>query len=429
VEGEIEKRLRSMRGKVRIKGFRPGKVPISLVKSRFGAQIQQEVLGEVINKSYQEAVSQEKVHPAGLPTIEDTSLKPGASLEYIAVFEVYPEVELASMQGVPIKRPATQVTEQDVDEMVERLRRQRRQWEPVERAAETGDRVTLDYRPALEAADGDDQPESGNARPTEDKLSGEGRQVILGESSLVPGFEYALLGASAGEAKHAQVTFPEEIPDKDLAGRTLDLELTVHKVEHPVLPGDDDLARSFLTEDGSIETLRQQVRAKMERDLAGAIKAQVKTQVMAALRERHQLELPQTVVKREIEVLRQHMKARLDDEKTAALPDAMFEEEARQRVNLGLVIGKISEVHDMHPNQDQVRRLVEESAAEYENPQNVINWYYAEPGRLSEIEMVTLEDQIVDWVLQQAEIADVPSDFKGALAGEAANPDSAPDTA
>jgi trigger factor len=409
VESEVEKRLREMRGNLRLKGFRPGKVPLDLVKKRYSGRVREEVLGELINSSYRDAVTKEGLNPAGVPDIEPKTTPPDNPFEYVASFEVYPEIELAPLHDLQIERPVAQVSDSDLDAMLEHLRLQRREWEVVERAAELGDRVNLSFSGTLE--DGRPMP-----RGSAEKLD-----VVLGEGGLVEGFADGVVGMSAGERRSVTVTFPDNFSKPDVRGKTTRFDVTVHSVSAARLPElDEQFAKSFGVEDGNLDTLRTQVRSKMSKDLTNAVRTQVKQQVLEGLLKAHPLEVPQALVAQEIEALKQQVLSsmkRKGAQSAEQLADALFEDNARRRVKLGLLMAEVARRQALKTDPSQVRAIIEEQAEDYEHPEELVRWYYSQPELHKQAEMAAMENQVVDWVLRQARVIDVPSDFETVVKG------------
>lgn len=403
VDAEVEDRLKNLRGRARIDGFRPGKVPLSVVRSKFGGQVRQEVLGEVLQSSFYEAVTQEKLRPVGGPKIEPQVMEPGKALEYTAVFEVYPEIEIGDIAAIAVKRPQVEVTDADIDKVIDRLRKQRTEWKPVERGAQEGDRLKLNFTGTVDG---------------EEFTGGKGSDVplVLGSGSFIPGFEEQLQGVSKGEQKTLNVTFPEEYHAKDLAGKAAQFAVEVLDVEEPELPEvDEAFVKTFQIADGSVESFRAEIRQNMERELADAVKARVKQQVMDGLLEVNTVDVPRALVEGEIDRLAAQTKEQMmmgqHQSKDLQLPRSMFEDQAERRVALGLLLAEISRKHDLKVDADRVRNTIERFASSYEQPDEVVKWYYANQEHLSNVESMVLEDQLVDWVLEQANISDEPMDF------------------
>ncbi|AHK78534.1 trigger factor [Ectothiorhodospira haloalkaliphila] len=401
IQEEVDRRLKSLVKRVRIDGFRPGKVPLKVVQKRYGEGVYQEVLGEILQSSYQEALAQERIIPAGTPDIEPQSMEAGQPLEYVATFEVFPEVQPADMSGAQIKRPQVEITEADVDKVIESLRKQRREWVDVERPAAEGDQVVVDFKGTLDG----EAFEGGEAEDV---------PIELGQGRMIKDFEDQLPGVNPGEEKTIEVNFPEDYPAEHLAGRTAEFALTVKKVQEPSLPElNDEFAKAFGVEEGGMEKLREEVKNNMSREMGQAVKARVKDQVMDALLERNSVDLPSAIVQEEINRLREQTQSRygMNQEGAPQLPDEQFKADAERRVGLGLVIREIVRQHDIKVDQDKVTAELEAMAAGYEDPQQVISYYRGNKQAMSGLEAMVLEQQVVEWVLAQCEVSDEPMSF------------------
>ncbi len=396
----VDARLKSLRGRVRINGFRPGKVPLKIVKQQYGASVYQEVLSEVLQSSFEEAVAQEKLQPAGGPSIEPINVKQGEPLEYKATFEVYPEIEIADVSSLEITRYDADIAESDIDKMVENLRKQRRTWEPVERASQEGDEVVIDFKGFI----GDEAFDGGEA---------EDLPVVIGEGRMISDFEGQLVGMSAGDEKEIRVTFPEDYHVKDLAGKEARFEVKMKEVREPRLPEvDDEFLKAFGVEEGGVEKLRQDIRENMQRELKAKLKSKVKTQVMDGLLALHKIELPKALVAEEIRRMRQQATANAQGANESMFPDELFEEEAKKRVALGLIIGEIIREKKIELDKDRVEAELDDLASSYEEPEEVKNYYRSNPGQMNMLEAMVLEDQVVDWVLNQAKVSNEKTSFE-----------------
>lgn len=396
IENEVNKRLQQTAKRARVDGFRPGKVPMSVIRKRFGASAHQEVIGEVIQSSFYEAVMQEKLNPAGAPSVEPKSMEAGKDFEYIATFEVYPEVALAGFEGISVERPESEVTDADVDTMLETLRKQNTRFEAVERAAENGDQVTIDFVGKIDG----EAFQGGTAN---------GTNLVLGSGRMIPGFEEGLVGAKAGDSLTLNVTFPEDYQNLDLAGKAAEFETTVQAVAAPALPElNDEFFAQFGVNEGGLEGFRAEVRKNMERELRQAIKTKVKGQVMDGLLKTNTVEVPKALISSEIDRLREQAVQQFGGANIQAsqLPAELFEEQAKRRVSLGLIVAEVVKQNDIKPDNDRVRAMVEELASAYQEPEQVINWYYQNEQQLGEIQSVVLEEQVVDTVLQKAQVTD-----------------------
>ena len=407
VKGEVVRRLNSLANKVRVPGFRPGKAPLKVLEKRYGEQVRSEVVGEMVQSSFYEAVSQQQLRPAGTPTINPLQAEPGNGIDYTAIFDVYPELTSPPIESLKISRPLAEVSDADLDKMLEVLRRQRRTWQVVERAATPADRVVIDFQGSVDG------------QPLE-KAKGEEVPVELDGSRMIEGFEEGLIGLQAGEEKTLELTFPDAHPDENLAGKAVSFAVKVHRVEEPQLPPlDDSLAPSFGVKEGGLEALRDEVRSNMTRELEEAIRAITKRRVMEALLQDQEITLPDSLVQEEIQRAIRQRKVELShsgiDPESAGLEPAMFEEQARTRVALGLLLAEIIRSNEIKPDPERVRARIETIASTYQDPNEVINWYYGDRSRLSEIETTVLEDQVVEWILERAEVSDEASSFDEVL--------------
>ncbi len=392
IEPEVEKRLKAMSQRVKISGFRPGKVPFRIVKQRFGDQVLREVTSEVLRTSFQEALAEQALRPAGRPRIEPSELDAGRGLRYTAIFEVYPDFDLASVEGIEIKRPQAAVTEAEVDDLIEKLRAQRKVWHAVDRAAQKGDQVVIDYSGSIEG-----QPFEGN--------EGKGVSFELGTGQMLDGFEDQLIGVSAGDMKSIQLNFSNEHQNPVLAGKTIDFEVKVKQVSQSRLPVlDHEFAKSLGIMEGGIEALREAARINMRRELEDKIKARIKTQVMDGLLERNKLELPETMVKEEIARLRKQAMESFGETDQRRFADEVFAEEAGRRVKLGLIIGEIVRKHELKPDGKRVEQVLQAMVRGSEDPQQMIRYYRRNPAAMANIEALVVEDQVVDWILAQANV-------------------------
>lgn len=404
VENEVENRLKQAARTVSIKGFRKGKVPMSVVKQRFGAGIRQEVVGDVISRSFYAAVQKENVKPAGQPSIQPKQLVAGQDLEYIATFEVYPSVALSDLSSFELTKFKAEVTQDDVNNMIEVLRKHQASWSVVERGATDGDQVNIDFvgtKEGVEFAGG----------------KAENHNLILGSKSMIPGFEDGIIGLKSGEKKVISVTFPEDYQAEELKGANAEFAITVNSVSEPQLPElNDEFFQKFGVEGGGEEQFRKEVKANMDRELANALKAKVKTQVMDALIASHTTEVPKALVANEIQVLRNQMLQRFGgqqqnfDVKTL-LPDTMFQDEASRRVTLGLIVGEIVKAAKLKPDSKRVKSMIEEIASTYQEPKEVIDYYSNNQELMAGVESAVLEDQVVDHILAQAKVSEVETNY------------------
>ena len=400
IEKAVDERLEKLSRTIRLKGFRPGKVPVKVVRQQFGQQVRQEVLGDVVQSTFAEAVTQEKLTPAGGPRIEPISQE-GGDLKYRAVFEVLPQIQLAGVDQLEITRPQADVATGDVDAMIQNLREQRPTYEKVERAAGDADRVTVDFEGAV-----DGQPFEGG--------KGEDIPVVVGAGRMLPDFEAGLRGVRAGEQKTIEVTFPQNYGVPTLAGKTAQFALNVKSVEERKLPElDDEFCKSYGVEEGGLERLRQEVEENMKRELADAVRARIKKQVMDGLLAANPLELPKTMVDAQVRELQIDAARRIGarDASQVPPPDA-FQDAARRRVSLTLLVGELVKQANLQVNQSQVQARFEELAQQYPDATQALQTYRSNPQLQRQMEAAVLEDQVVDWVVERARIKAQPSSFK-----------------
>jgi trigger factor len=400
VRGEIDKRLGDLARSVRIPGFRPGKAPVKVVARHYGRQVRDEVVGGIVRESLADALDQEQLRPAAVPHI--APLETASGVTYTATFDVLPDISLPQFESIEIARPVATVSDEDVDRMLERMRVQRRTWREVERAATPSDRVVVNLEGHV---DGEPLEE---ARATE-------LPVELDAGRMVDGFEDGLVGAQAGEDRTLELSFPEAYPEH-LAGRPVTFDVKVHRVEEPVLPDvDDEFAESFGVADGSVEALRREARANMERELGDGLRALLKQRVMEALLAGDDIELPESMVRDEVARAMQRRYEELErsgigHENIELSPDA-FEAPVRRRIALELVVAEIVREHRIELDHARVRARVEIIASTYQQPATVLDWYYSDRSRLAPIESFVFEEQVVEWVLEHAQVTDEPTSF------------------
>ena len=406
IDSEVENRLKRLSRTVKMHGFRPGKVPLKVVAQQYGPQVMQEVLGDAMQKTFGEAVRNQNLRVAGYPRFEPKPLAEGsAEFQYSATFEIYPEVVVGDIASAAIERPVLEVDEGEVGKTIEIMRKQRAAYGPVERTAQTADRVKIDFRGTMDGAEF--QGSSAKDQP-----------VILGEGRLLPEFEASVTGMKSGESKTFDVRFPDDYHGKEVAGKIARFEVTVKEVAEPRLPDvDAGFAMTLGVADGDIAKMRAEIKANLEREVKGKLKARIKDQVMQALLDATRLDAPRSLVQMELQRMqagaRQELAARgLKVPADAPLPMEMFEQQAQRRVSLGLILGEVVKAHELYPKPEQVRALVEEQAQSYERPEDVVKWFYADPERLREIESVTMEENVVTWALGVAKVTDKTVDFE-----------------
>ena len=406
IDQEVINRLQKAMKTVSIKGFRKGKVPLKVVKQHYGKGVRQEVVGEIVNSSFYEAIQQEDLKPVGQPQINDISDKEGQDLEFMAVFEVFPEVALKPLTKVKLDRPVAEVTDADIESMIDQLRNQQSTFKVGKKKAKDGHQVNIDY---VGTRDGEEF-DGGKA---------EGQDLILGSNSMIPGFEKGLAGLSAGEETVLKLSFPEDYHAEDLKGAAVEFAVKVNSVASKVLPKmDDEFFKLFGVESGGEEKFREDVVANMERELRNAIRTKVKNRVMNQLFELNSVDLPSALVANEITQLKQQMVQQFGGGQQidlSMLPDDMFREKAERRAALGVIVSEIVKVEELSPDEDQVRARVDEIASTYEQPKEVVDYYYSKPELLSSVEGVVLEDQVTELVLAKAKIKEQNLAYEDAI--------------
>jgi trigger factor len=405
IDAAVDARLKQASKTVKINGFRKGKVPMKVVKQRFGDGIRQEVLGDAINRSFYQALQQEKVRPAGQPSIEPTKTDEGSDIEFVATFEVYPEVVLADLSDIEVTKPVADVEASDVDNMIEILRKQQAKWVAVERAAESGDRVNINYTGSKDGEEFD----GGKA---------EGSALVLGSGQMIPGFEDGIVGMSAGEEKTIDVTFPEEYHSEELKGATVQFAIKVNAVEVQELPElNEEFFAAYGVEEGGEEKFREEVTANMQRELKNAVTNKVKQQVMDALVAKHEFDVPAALIASETQTLRQQMMQQFGGQQIdpSILPDELFKDQAVRRVRLGLVLGQVIQDKELKSDEALVDAKLEEIASTYQDPQEVIDYYKSNEQMLQGIQSVVLEDQAVEAVIASSKVVEEKMSYDEAI--------------
>ncbi len=413
IETEVNKRLQQTASRAKVAGFRPGKVPMSVIRQRYESAARQEALGDLIQSTFYEAIVEQKLNPAGAPAVEPKVFEKGKDLEYVATFEIFPEFQVASFDNVEIERLQADVADSDVDNMLDILRKQNTSFENVDRAAENGDQLNIDFVGKL-----DGEAFAGG--------SAKGTALVLGSGRMIPGFEDALVGVKAGEERVITPTFPADYQNLDLAGKTAEFTVTVNSVAAPKLPElNDAFFALFGIKEGGLEGFRTEVRKNMERELRQAIKSKVKNQVMEALLASNPVEVPKALVSNEIDRLRAQAVQQFGSNiKADQLPAELFEEQAKRRVLLGLVVAEVVKQFELKPDEARVREMIQEMASAYQEPEQVVSWYYKNDQQLGEVRSVVLEEQVVDTVLQKAKVTDKQVSYE-----EAVKPAEAPQAA
>ncbi|NOR52372.1 MAG: trigger factor, partial [Gammaproteobacteria bacterium] len=401
IEGEVKSRLKRIAKTARIDGFRPGKIPMSVVKQQYGSSVRADVVGEVIQSTYYEALGQENIQPAGMPNIEPKDIDSTTGLEYVATFEVMPEVKPAPFSGEKLEQLKAEVADADIDKMMETLQNQRASWDATKGKAKDGYRLTIDFEGTV-----DGEAFNGN--------SGTSVPVTLGGKRMIEGFEEGLVGTKAGEELTLDLTFPEDYAYKEVASKPVQFAVTVNAVEKPNLPKlDDDFAKDMGIEDGSIDTLRAEIKTNMARELEQRTRAMLKEQVLNKIVDNNEFELPKALIDNEAQALLQQMQQQMHAAagKGVDLNPEMFEDEAKRRVQLGLLIAEIIKQNELKADGDKIREKIDSIAATYEKPEDVVNYYYEDDQRLKEIESLVLEEAVIDWAIEQADVEEVEKSY------------------
>lgn len=395
IDSEVKKQINQQARTARMDGFRPGKVPLKLVEKRFGPSIRQDVVMEQMQRHYIEALVQEKINPTDAPRFEPKTDEPGKDFEFVAVIEVYPEIELKGLEDIEVKQPEATVEAADVDEMLETLRKQHAGWKAVKRGAKNGDRVVMDFTGRVNG----EAFEGGKA---------EDFSLEMGAGRMIPGFEDGIKGLKAGEEKTIEVTFPEAYHAEDLKGQPAEFDIVVKTVEAPDLPKlDDEFANQFGIAEGGLEGLKAEVQKNMMRELENAIKNKVKQQVLDGLvAANSEIEIPSAMKRQEIQVLRQQAQQRFggNAQNMPELPAELFEEQAIERVKVGLLLGEVIRVNELKVEDERVNALIESVASAYEDPAQVVEHYKSNEELMQQVRNVALEEQAVEFILGKAKV-------------------------
>ncbi|MBZ0145699.1 MAG: trigger factor [Rhodocyclaceae bacterium] len=403
IEKDVEQRLKKMARTVKMAGFRPGKVPFKMVQQHYGPQARSEAIGEAVEKAFGDAVREQNLRVAGYPRIEPKGGEDVAALQFSAVFEVYPEIRLNGVGEKAVERPKLEVGEAEVDKTVEVLRKQRTSYSKAERAAEKGDRVVIDFTGRLNG----EVFQGGQASDY---------PVVLGEGRMLPDFENGIAGLKAGESRTFDLTFPADYQATELAGKTVSFEVTVKGVEAPQLPAvDAEFAKSLGIADGDVAKMRAEIRANLESEVKKRIGARVKEQAMQALLDANPVDVPRALVDQEAESMaeaaRQDLANRGMDIKNMPVDASWFAAQAERRVKLGLIIAEVVKGHGLQAKPEQLRALIDEQAQSYEQPEEVVRWYYSQPQRLAQVEALAIEENVVSWVVANAKTTDKAVSF------------------
>lgn len=403
LEADIAQRIKKLARTVKMQGFRPGKVPLKMVERHYGFQVRQEALSESVQRSFAEAVRVQNYRVAGMPRFEPVQGEAdAAAFEFQAVFEVYPEITMGELGERKVMRPVTGVTDADVDATIETLRKQRAKYENVERGAATGDLVNIDFEGKIDGV-------------AFDGGSGKNFTVVLGEGRMLPAFEAALAGLAGGDEKTFPIVFPEDYHE-NLKGKTAEFTVKVNQVAEPKLPEvDAEFAKSLGVEDGDISRMRAEIRQNVEREVKKRIQAKVKDQVMDGLVASATFEVPRTLLDGEVARMREGAMADLKQRgmttETLELPAELFTERAARRVTLGLLVADLVRKNELAARADQVRKVIEEHAESFEQPEEMVRWFYGQPERMAEVEALVMEDNVVEWALSRMAVEEQPTPF------------------
>ncbi len=405
VDTAVKSRLQQLAKTQRVNGFRPGKVPVTVIQKRFGEAVRQEVAGDVMQRNFYQAIIQEKLSPAGAPTFELTQDKAGEDLQFVAAFEVYPVVEIKDVESIEIEKPVVDITDADLDEMMETLRKQHASWKEVEREVKADDRATIAFVGTIDG----EEFEGGKS---------ESFPLELGKGRMIPGFEEPIVGAKVGDTVVADVTFPEEYHAEKLKGKAAQFTITVNKVEELELPEvNEEFAKLFGIEDGAVDSLRAEVRKNMQRELDHNLKTQVKEAVIAGLIEKNEIDLPKALVDQEINALRQQAKQRFAQQtggnvdNLPELPADLFKDNAERRVKVGLLLGEVIQGNELKVDEAKVTSLIETMASAYEDPTEVVEYYKTNKELMQQMNNLALEEQAIDLLLEKAKVTEVKKAF------------------
>ena len=407
IEGEVKKRLTRLARTVKVAGFRPGKAPLRMLDQQYGSQVRSDVISERVQSTFNDAIRSQNLRVAGTPRIEPQRGDQPATetLEFSAVFEVYPEVQIGQVEDIAITRPLAEVTPHDIDRTLEVLRKQRTTYSTVERAAQAGDRVHVDFTGTIDGV----EFAGGQARDF---------PIVLGEGRMLPEFEAAITGAAAGDTREFPLTFPADYHGREVAGKEARFTLTVHRVEAPEIPAlDSEFAKAFGIASASVDDLRREVEANLRLELKRKVDAAVKAQALSGLRQRATFAVPKALVDSEAHALRERTLANLREQPNVKpenldLSLDVFRPQAEERVALGLIIAELVRNEQLHAKPEQIKTLVTETAQTYEQPDAVVRWHYEKPERLRDFEAMVLEQNVVDWILARAKVTDEPTTFE-----------------
>lgn len=401
VDAKVKELLKTEYRNRRINGFRKGKVPPNVLQKLFGKEARARAAQELMQSKYFEAIMQEKVNPAGPPSIEPKSNEAGQDLEFVATFEVYPDVEVKGLDAIEVEQPEVEVTDKDVDAMLDTLRKQHASWKEVKRKSKKGERITIDFTGRVDG----EEFEGGKAQDF---------ALELGQGRMIPGFEDEIIGMKKGEEKTIKVTFPEDYHAENLKGKDAEFDIVAKKVEEQVLPEvDDEFVALFGVKEGGVDALKAEVRKNMERELKNTVQSKVKEQILKGLVEHNEVEVPKAMVKQEIDVLRRQAMQRFggNQAQMPELPANLFEEQAKERVKIGLLLGEVIRGNEMKVDDAKVDEIIANNASAYEDPEEVVAYYKGNQELMQQVRNVALEEQAVEFVLGKAKVSAKKTSF------------------
>ena len=409
VEEEVSLRLRNLARKVKIDGFRPGKVPMDVVKSRYSDSVREEVAREMVQSTLYEALQKNELVPAGYPSVEPEQLEPGKDFRYTAVFEVFPIFEIAELNQAPVELIRSEVTDKDVNDMLEKLREQNKEWHEVSHAVKKGDKVVIDFKGFLE-----DKPFEGG--------SAEGHELVIGSGAMIPGFEDGIIGGKKDKPFDIKVTFPADYGHKDLAGKEATFNITIQKAMEGKLPAlDDAFAEKFNIKKGGVEALSKDIKDNMTRELERRVGMMNREKLFDALMNVNKIDLPLALIDKEIEHLKHDMYHRLfghehkENEQIPDFPRELFEEQAMRRVHLGLLFSEYVKKHQITAEKDKVNAMIDKFASAYESPDELRTWYQSSKEHMAEIEALVMEDLVADKIAADAKLKHKTMDYDSVM--------------